>query len=303
MEYSELNNLIDALQQAVRNEHPEKGYWKELWSLVRETRASFKETRYPTAEEKQAAWSRVNQLAEEAERRSQREKEERERRERAWKERQDRSGRALNRIESKLAGTRPLSDLEHMIGTLILGPILVVESMLRSVLGLEELDAVHEDLKACSSYMKDAWRLFNDHKRELLPGDKSRAYQELTAAQERLNNAWDRWKAAKDEFHQRRRQEWEQRRHNREERHRDFVRRVEANIEKLEAKLAKAEDALGRQQNHLSDLRDQYASAWSDSFRDRCSDWIDEAENRIRDIEDSIDRMRGWIDEERSKLR
>lgn len=49
-------------------------------------------------------------------------------------------------------------------------------------------------------------------------------------------------------------------------------------------------------------LRDDYSSARSDGFRDRCGQWIDEEEDRIRDIESSIDRIGGWLQEERGKL-
>lgn len=78
--------------------------------------------------------------------------------------------------------------------------------------------------------------------------------------------------------------------------------KVEAHIEELQGKLSKAESALEHQQSHLSDLRSQYYSAWSDSFKERCSGWIDECEARIESIKEHIDRIEGWIREERSKI-
>lgn len=303
MGYEELEVLIESLQAAVHNENPEKGYWRKLWSLVKEVRSGFKGTRFPSPEQNKAAWDKVNRLVSEAEARSEREKEERIQRERAWEARQERSMRVVNSVNSQIGQTAPISGLEHMIGSVILAPIMMIESMLRTILGLEQLDEMHEDLKNCSYHMKQAWQVFNDNKRAMLPGDKNQVYQDLVSAQERLNQAWESWKRAKNDFHERSRAEYEQRQRNKAEKHREFVRRVEANIENLEEKISKAEYALQHQRNHLENLRDQYSSAWNDSFKDRCSDWIDEAETRISDIEGSIDRMRGWIENERDKLR
>jgi len=78
---------------------------------------------------------------------------------------------------------------------------------------------------------------------------------------------------------------------------------VEANIAKLAEKLSKAKATLHRQEAHREELRDKYTNAWSESFKDRCSDWIDECENRIANIKEQIERLEGWIGEEREKLR
>jgi hypothetical protein len=303
MEYDALQNLIDSLENEVNSTDPQRGYWKNLWALVNEVRSGFKGSRFPTAAEKQEAWERVNSLVALAEQRSAKEKRERAHKEREWNKRQDSSRRAADRIQGELTNTRPTTDLERMLATVILAPLYLIENLLRSALGLEQLDEVHEDLKNCSAHLKEAWRLFNDNKQDLLPGDKTETYKNLVSAQERLNAAWSRWKEAKNEFHENKRREYEARKAERDEKHRDFVRRVINNISKLEDKINKAEDALDRQRNHLSDLRDQYASAWSDSFKERCSDWIDQTKDKINDIEESIDRMREWLREEHNKLR
>ena len=303
MHYDELDKLLDSLADAVANEDPQKGYWRELWGLVSRIRAGIKETRYPTAEEKHGAIERLNELVEAAERRSQEEKQRRAERQREWEQRTARSDRARQEIEKKVAGTRPTTDLERMIASVILALLNLLEAALRSVLGLEQLDEIHEDLKICSANMKNAWGLFSESKHDLLPGDKNELYRQLKDAQERLNAAWDRWKSAKNQAYEERRRAWEARQREHDEKHRSFVARVEANIEKLEAKIAKAEDALERQRDHLSDLQDKYREAWSDDFRERCGDWIEEAEERIRSIENSIHQWREWLEQEHDKLR
>jgi len=296
VDYSELDRMIDALQAAVQNDSPQKGYWKGLWSLVGEIKGGFKGVRYPTLDERQAAWTRLNELIDQARVRSEHEKEEREKRQQAWEEKVQRSERARERLESKLGGTRPITDLERMIAATVLLPLTMLENVLRAVLGLEQLDEVHEDLKSCSAAMKEAWAFFTENKDVMLPADKHAAYEALNRAQDRLNDAWARWKDAKNRYHEERRRLWQERQEDRRT-------RIETNIEKLEGKLDKAENALERARAHLAKLENDYDSAWSEGFKERCQEWIDEETNRIRDIEESIDRLRGWIDEERAKLR
>ncbi len=36
---------------------------------------------------------------------------------------------------------------------------------------------------------------------------------------------------------------------------------------------------------------------------DRCRDWMGQARDKMSDIEASLDKMRGWVEDERTKLR
>ena len=117
----------------------------------------------------------------------------------------------------------------------------------------------------------------------------------MKEAGNQLDAAWAQWKDKNASLRKKKQHEWE-------EKHRLFVERVKANIVKLEDKLVKAEAALQKQESHLDDLRDKYDTAWNDSYKDRCSEWIDECENRIASIKEHIDRLEGWINEERNKL-
>ena len=296
VEYTDLDQMIEDLRRTVGNNSPQKGYWKGLWSLVGDVKSGFREVRYPTPDQRQAAWRRLEELIEQARERSEHERHERDKKQKAWEEKVARSEQARGRVSSKVGASAPVTELERMIATVVLAPLILLENILRDVLGLEQLDEIHEDLKRCSAALKEAWQFFNESKGVLLPADKHSAYEELNKAQDRLNAAWDRWKEAKNRAHEERRRAWQARQDDRRQ-------RIEANIDKLEANLNKAENALERSHAHLSKLESDYQSAWSDGFRERCQEWIDEEETRIRDIEASIDKMRGWLEEERSKLR
>lgn len=295
MEYTDLDEMIEGLRRAVDDDAPQKGYWKSLWSQVGSIKAGFREVRYPSGAQRQAAWRKLEELIAHARDRSDRERRERERQQKAWEEKVATSDQARDRLSSKVAASTPVGELERMIATIVLAPLLVIERLLLDILGLEQLDEVHEDLKRCSAALRQAWQFFNESKSVLLPAAKHSAYEELNNAQDRLNAAWDRWKDAKNRAHEERRRAWQARQADRRQ-------RIEANIEKLEAKLDKAEDALSRSRAHLAKLESDYESAWNEGFRERCQGWIREEETRMQDIEASIDKMRGWLDEERSKL-
>ncbi len=135
----------------------------------------------------------------------------------------------------------------------------------------------------------------SEYKDEMMGRDKKEAFQALKDAQDSLNSAWESWKEgkakakeAKDEYYRAKREAFQ-------DKVRDRIATHKERLEKLYAVLSKAEA-------HLDNLRDQRASAWSDSFRDRVEGWIDEEEDRISSIKEKIDRIEGWLDEDRGKL-
>jgi len=312
MEYQELDALVSELESAVEETTPQKGYWKELWDLVRRIGAAFKEARYPDKSQKDEAWRLFQSLVERAKARSVREKERIRERERGFEERKRLSQEARSSIESMAASATPSSEFERGLLAIITFPVTLALDFVETTLGVKwgsELDERQDELRACSQQLKRAWRTLSDSKDVMLPGDKAQAYRALTAAQERLNDAWDRLREAKRELHEARQRAWEEKKREREERrreretrHEEFVARVRANIEKLEDKLERARNALSRNEAHLDKLRSYYDTAWSDKFRDLCSGWIDECEDKTASIREHIERLEGWIEEERRKL-
>lgn len=313
MDYAELDTLIDDLQTAVEDSDPRKGYWKELWALVGEIGSGFKGTHYPTKEDKEKAWNRFQELVARARARSEEAKTRVKESQREWERREERSQRAREDVQAKASGSRPTTPGERALADLILLPLTLIRRILEDLFGVDDLDRLEEirhELVRCNEKLREAWSVFNEHKQDLLPGDKNEAYQSLQEAREKLNEGWRQWKEARSALHNRKHQEWEQRqrerearRAEREEKHRLFVERVEANIEKLEDKLSNSKAALERQEAHLDDLQNKYSEAWSDGFRETCSGWIEEAEGRIASIKEHIERLEGWIEQEREKLR
>ena len=305
MEYQELDALVSELETLVQETSPQKGYWKGLWDLVREIGQAFEQTRHPSKDQKDEAWTRFHSLVERANARSAEEKERIRKREQAFGERKRLSQGVRNSIDSLIAGATPSSDFERGLMAIITTPVRLAWDFLETTLGFKgksELEEVHDELLACSEQLKKAWRTLSDSRDIMLPGDKVQAYQALTAAQDRLSEAWNSWRQAKKESHEGHRRAWEEKNRERDVRQADFVSRVRANIEKLTDKLNRSRDALGRNEAHLAKLGHDYDAAWSDKFRDLCSGWIGECEDKISSIREHIGRLEGWLAEERRKL-
>lgn len=313
MDYHDLDSLISRLEALVHTDAPQRGYWKEVWGTIGEIGASFKDTRYQTREDKDFAWERFQKLCGLAKERGDANRKEMEtrnkeftQRQQEWDHKKSRSDQMRMSIEGRTSGAKPLSGFEKAISDMVLLPFTMIEAVIGKLLGISaksDFEEARGELCYCSGQLKEAWRYFTDHKHELLPNDKAQCFQTLTSAQDKLNDAWSRLKNAQDAFYEQRRQAHEQHQIEWENKRNEYRVRVEARIENLEAKVDKARNALSRQHDHLDKLESQYSEAWNESFKDRCSVWIDEAKDKIRDIEASIDRMEGWLDEERTKLR
>lgn len=142
-----------------------------------------------------------------------------------------------------------------------------------------------DDMKALGRVLKNTGALLSKHKKEMWGEHKQEVFERIQEIRE-VHDAW--WKDLKA---------------TRSRRHADFQQRVRGNLEKNHERHRKASDALARARGHAEDLRSKISTAWNDDFRDRAHGWLSETENRIRDIEESILRIEGWIREDEEKLR
>ena len=285
MDPSALDGLISQLdshyRQAARRDRP----WTEVWDEIKHIGASFKQVRYPTKEEKNAAWERFQGIVE-----SVKETQAEERKQ--WERKAESSAQLRNQILRQGEYGRPPNAFESGIADMIMGPITALAELYVDVITLGqlrgEIDEKHEQLKHYSSELRKAWNLFNDNKDEMLGKDKHEVFQGLREIQEHLDAAWDEWKKLKGHYH--------------ETQQTSFRERVHASIEKLESRLENLYSILSKRESHLSELEEKRDTAWNDDFRDRVEGWIDEEESRIRDIRDQIQQVEGWLDEQRAKL-
>lgn len=285
MEPSSLDGLISKLDGHYRQAAQRDRRWSEVWDEIKYIGSNFKQVRYPTREEKNAAWERFQGIVE-----SVKETQAAERKE--WEHKADSSAQLRNQILRQGEYGRPPNAFESAIADMIIGPIAALAELYVDVITLGqlkgEIDEKHEELKHYSNELKKAWNLFNDNKDDMLGKDKHEVFQTLREIQEQLDAAWDEWKKLKGHYH--------------EKQQSSFRERVHASIDKLESRLDNLYSILSKRESHLSELEGKRDTAWNDDFRDRVEGWIDEEESRISDVRDQIRQVEGWLDEQRAKL-
>ncbi len=288
VESASLDRLIDSLEEMVDAARPFRTRWKPMRDTIRQTSSAFKAVRYPTQDEKQAAWDRFQALVQRF-RAIQAEEQQ------SWDQVARRSAELKQEIVTCASEATPPSGLEEAIGTLVMAPFQLVGRMINAVLPGPPVDETRQMLEYCSRKLKDGWRLLSEHKEEMLGRDKKEAFEALRQAQDRLNDAWERWKGARTEAQ-------EAAREAHRARHEAWQDRVRGNVEKLEQRLDRLYDAVSRREAHRDHLLEQRDSAWSEGFRERVEGWIEEEEERIRDIRAKIAQVEDWLREERTKL-
>ncbi|MFA5331493.1 MAG: hypothetical protein WC342_03860 [Methanoregula sp.] len=60
---SEINRLLEALEfQIDEAEYHHKRKWKEIWEEIKNLNLSFKESQFPTVNDREIAWNRFQKL-------------------------------------------------------------------------------------------------------------------------------------------------------------------------------------------------------------------------------------------------
>ena len=142
-----------------------------------------------------------------------------------------------------------------------------------------------EEMKCLGRKLKDAGQMLSRHKGEMFGEHK----QECFSGIQEMRKVHDAW--------------WEMLTQHRSQSFEERQARTRANLEKNYEQHRKAAAALESCRAHADELRDQIASAWNDDFRSRAEGWLAELEDKIRDIESSLERIEGWIRENESRLR
>ncbi|MDT4953853.1 MAG: hypothetical protein QOJ02_1991 [Acidobacteriota bacterium] len=266
-----LDSKVSASQSFFGNYQPHQ--WNEVFDLIKDIQEDFKKgIRYPTKAERDEAWQTFFNLRDDAYRIRQEQYEEKS--QQHYKE----IGRYLRDAY--------WNKTEDEIGDVF-------------TLGL--MRTTKEQMKWKGQQLREAGSLLSKYKHEMTKDHKAEIHERIVSIRENHDVFWEQqreYQKEKQQIYEQKKQAWEEgqvrRQHAKE--------RIEANIEKNKESLRKAEDALERQKQHRRKLQDDIASAYSDSFRERAEGWLDECNDKISDIEDSIQRLESWIQEGKDKL-
>ena len=141
-----------------------------------------------------------------------------------------------------------------------------------------------EEMKCLGRKLRDAGQMLSRHKDEMLGEHKQECFNRIQEVRA-VHDAW-----------------WEMLTQHRSQSFEERQARIRANLEQNYERHRKATAALESCRAHADELRDQIASAWNEDWRSRAEGWLSELEDKIRDIESSLERIEEWIREDESKL-
>lgn len=296
-DYQEVDANIKQLANLIPSGMFSSDDWdfKTIWTQIKETGNSFKGCRYPSKEEHEAAWNRFQSLVDQV-------KDKQSERQKNFANRADQSAQIRDRLIRQSESAVPSdSGLFDFVATIATGGLYMVGKMaLDAIMG--EYDQQKEDLKSASSSLKSVWNDFSSEKKNLLRDDKDLVFKALSVSQDQLNAAWESYKRDRQHAYEQYQNERNELKAEKQARHEAWKDKTRARISKNEDWLDNLRSRLDKQRDHLSDLESKKADAWNDTFRDRVDDWINEAESSIKEIEEKITRVRGFISEDRDKL-
>lgn len=295
--FEEVITNIEQLERMIPSGFFASDDWdfKSIWSQIKTTGKSFKGCRFPSKEEHEAAWTRFQSLVDKV-------KEKQSERQEQFAERSSRSAEIRDRLIRSAENAVPYdSGLFEFVATVATGGLYLVGKLaLDAIMG--KYDEQKAELQSASSALKNAWNEFSSEKKNLLRDDKDLVFKALGTSQDQLNAAWEAYKTDRQRAYEEYQAERNEIRAEKQARHEAWKEKTRARISKNEDWLDNLRTRLDKQRDHLSDLHSKRADAWSDSFRYRVDGWIIEAESSILEIEEKIDRVRGFISEDQNKL-
>jgi len=244
--------------------------WEKLGELISEIHECFKAVRYPSKDERSESWSRFAELREQA--------------------------YAAKRKEFEKMSTTHFWRLDHL---LVNATYSELNELFLAIISAGIIKETAEDLKAKGKLLHEAIQAYNEAKHQMTKEHRDGTREKITQARESLDLGWEKIKQHREEQTTARLQK------NRETRERtqNAIEKKKSNIEKNKENIEKASGVLERVKASLEDLKDKISESYNDNWKEKAEGWKDEKEDKIRDIESSIDRMEGWIEEDEKAIR
>jgi len=271
----DLDRLIDQLDSMVPGSPSwiiaSSTNWKQVWNLSAEIHDGFKRVSNPTRNWRESAWGRfvrIRQRASEASRED-------------IKIREFRSSQHRDRILSLvgLSQHKPILDMVFFWD-----------------------QTTVEDMKRWGRQLSQAGQMLKEAKHEMTGEHKRECFDAIAEARKANETWWASYKQHNARRHAEKASLAAERQRQFQSKRDELRANARRNIDENRQRLAKAADALSRCRRQRDDLREKIANAWSDNFRDRHEQWLSEALDREADIERSISRIQGWIEEGERRL-
>lgn len=278
IESLQLDKLIEQLEEMVNTAarpiigDTSKEQWDDIFELMPQIQDHFKTVRYPQKFDRDEAWVKFNNI-----------------RNNAFE-----SKNSQYKVKSKTHYNEIWSRLEDADYNWR------IDSLAKVVLWGEFKVSI-ETMKERGKMLKEAGIYFKENKMEMTKEHKAEIHEKFIEVRESHDVFWDRVKEYREEqnkIYEDKKQAWEEKQLKSQE----IKERMIANREKLKINLNKSEDFLSSLESQKSNLEDKISSAYSDNFREKHEGWLSEVEDKIREVEEQIEKFKTWIQEIDDKL-
>ncbi|MDB5198040.1 MAG: hypothetical protein JWO92_3 [Chitinophagaceae bacterium] len=265
----ELQTQYDIMTCIIQSDYEE---WEKAFELIEEIQEAFKSVRYPVKSDRDIAWQGFYSL-----------------RNNCYEER---------RKDFKKRSDKYYDEFWDLLKDLYYSSLI---DTLSGIVSFGELSMTKEKMREMGRELNDVAKQFSDVKNEMIGEHKAKIHEKIVEVRESHDVFW---KAVKDreselqEIREEKKRDWEER----QERKKAAKKRIEENLQKNKEKLEKAEEALSRFETTQSNLEDKIAGAYSESFREKHEEWLDEINEKINSVKEQIERLEGWIREDEEKL-
>jgi hypothetical protein len=141
-----------------------------------------------------------------------------------------------------------------------------------------------DELREKSATVKEAWNLFKEKKFNLTKEHRDELYQRLTNLSTQLNDNWEDFNKYKA-----------QRKDERREKLSEILNNKNHQLQNSKLFLDKLNDK-------KDDLETSISNAWSDSFREKQEEKLDDLEDKIREVEKQIEDLEDTVIELQAKI-
>jgi len=278
IDYKELDSKINKLSIEIDSAQPilgvsSKGDWDKVFELCKEVNENFKKVHYPSKNERDVAWQKFFNLQN-----------------KAYKIRNDhvysRSEKHYDELMSRLKSV-DYSKFTDAVFEII-------------TFGLEKTTV--SEMKVNGKKLGEIGVYFKTIKHEMTREHKNAVHERMIEVRQNHDGFWERYKSyqsEKSKLYEEKQRAWQ----DKQEKGQQIKARIESNLESNTHKLYKAKDALGRFERQKDELRNKIYDSHNQNWKSKAEGWLDELNDKIRNIEDQIERVEKWIEEDKEKLR
>lgn len=282
---------LDILKKDIRSAKssllytPSQEVWDEVFDKINKIQESFKTVVYPSRDLRENAWNIFCDL-----------------RNKAYEQK-----RHWNTVQS-------FSHMEDILQMLDRAMYSAVGAFIVEIVTIGFLKTSKEEMFELQKKLNEAIQYYNEVKQFMHKPQREKVRKKIDEVRQSHNDFWERYREASNQLnvqYAEKQARWKEQMNENKEKARanldknitqlevalDKKEKIEANITKNEENLEKAREALSRFENKRDELQEKIDDSSNNNWIEKAEGWLEEHENKIKNIEEQIERLEGWIEE------